>query len=845
MLRSTFSRLVAHSGSDCTRFSRVRRPAPLRPSAAARLAAAAVGLTAAVAVSVVASAPALGAGLTNGRIVAAPAATGAASPGAALAGPAALASAPGVVGAGVLAEPGAHLFDPGARFDMIGVLFRATAGVPAGRVAVTVRVSPDLVHWTRWVVLRADLTSGPSGSVQSRRDCVSEPVWVGAARYVQYTVSPRGGAEALRFACVRSRTSPVASDGKAATIAAAGSPAPAAPAAARLGMPARPDIVTRAQWGAVESYRSDGPYYGEVRCAFVHHTVNANGYTRKQAPALVRGIYYYHTHVNGWSDIGYNFLVDRFGRVYEGRYGGMTHAVIGAQVLGFNSWSTGVSMIGTYSTTRPSAAALAALERLLAWKLDIHHVNPLATAKILCSTGEKYRAGQWVTVPVIVPHRQVNYTECPGNALANLLPTIRQAVAAIGNPKIFSPRVTPAPFSPNGDGVKDRATAAAGLSEVADWTVSVKDAAGAVVRTMTGSGASVAAAWDGRDDAGALVPDGTYTMRIAAANADGTARPAVASVRLDTVPPPAPSLALKRASISPNGDGIAERAQATFTLTQQSRVRVLVRDGDGAVVRTLSDWATLRAGGHAAVWNGRVAAGDSAAAVADGPYTLVVQARDSAGNQAVGRAALTVDATLGHPIVAPGWFSPNADGVSDHTSLGFATTRTAKVTIDVRDAAGALVRRLSLGSLAAGPQEVVWDGHSDDGATVPSGRYACVATAVESVGTTSLPFVSHVDLLRPVPAWASATVKVTLGKTLHARYSVADRFSPKARVKIVAKAADGSTVASWGPAWLNTGTTLVRDFKPPAKGVYTLMLYAADRAGNKQARPASLVVTAK
>ncbi|HMK91381.1 MAG TPA: FlgD immunoglobulin-like domain containing protein, partial [Thermoleophilia bacterium] len=750
------------------------------------------------------------------------------------------AAALGTAGAGVVSGSGVRLFDPGARFDMIGVLFRTVEGTRAGQVAVTVRVSPDLVHWTRWVTLRAELSSGPSGSVQSRRDCVSEPAWVGAARYVQYTVSPQSGVEALRFACVRSRTAPLdGAAGDTATVAAG------SPAVARLGMPVRPAIVTRAQWGAVESYRSDGPYYGEVRCAFVHHTVNVNGYTRKQAPALVRGIYYYHTHVNGWSDIGYNFLVDRFGRIYEGRYGGMTHAVIGAQVLGFNSWSTGVSVIGTYSKTRPSAAALAALEGLLAWKLDIHHVDPLAAAKILCSTGEKYRAGQWVTVPVILGHRDVNYTECPGNALYALLPTIRKAVAAIGNPKIFAPRVTPAPFSPNGDDVKDKATVAAGLSETADWTVTVKGAAGAVVRTMAGSGASVAAPWDGRDDSGARAPDGTYAIRIAATNADGAARSASTSVRLDTVPPPAPVLTLKATLISPNGDRIAEQARGTFALAQECRVRVLVRDGAGAVVRTLSGWSTLRAGGHAVVWDGRVAAGDSDAVVPDGPYTVVVQARDGAGNQAAARAALTIDTTLGHPVVTPAWFSPNADGVSDQTSLGFATTRSAKVTVEVRDAAGALVRRLSLGSLAAGSHDVAWDGRRDDGTTAASGRYACTATAVESIGTASLPFVTHVDLLRPVPAWASGSATVTLGKTLHAHYRVADRFSLKARVKIVAKAADGSTVAIWGPTWVATGTTLVRDFKPPTRGVYTLSLYAMDRAGNKQAHPASLAVTAK
>jgi hypothetical protein len=357
----------------------------------------------------------------------------------------------------------------------------------------------------------------------------------------------------VRFACVESTV----------TKAAAPVAAPlrgGAPLAAtnRLGEPSEPAIVTRAQWGADEAYRAGPPSYGVVRCAFVHHTVSANTYTRAQAPALVRGIYYYHTQVNGWRDIGYNFLIDRFGTIYEGRYGGVTRAVIGAQVLGFNSMSTGVALIGTFDSVAPSPAAMASLEQLLAWKLDLSHLDPLGTASVECLVTQKYRAGQWVTIPVISGHRQVNFTDCPGTVLFGLLPTIRVAVAGIGDPKIYTPAATPAAFSPNGDGVSDTDTLQAALSGSDDWTIALSDASGSVVAQFSGSGPVARAVWDGRDSAGQRLPDATYTATFTATSANGTARPASVAVRIDTVSPAITSL-----NVTPGESGHHESQRHT------------------------------------------------------------------------------------------------------------------------------------------------------------------------------------------------------------------------------------------------------------------------------------------
>ena len=116
-------------------------------------------------------------------------------------------------------------------------------------------------------------------------------------------------------------------------------------------------------------------HYFEVHAGFVHHTVNANNYTRAQVPGIIRGIYAYHTQTRGWSDVGYNFLVDRFGRIWEGRYGGVDRPVVGAHTLGYNDYAFAMSAIGNFETARPTAAMLDAYGKLFAWKLSLHGVD--------------------------------------------------------------------------------------------------------------------------------------------------------------------------------------------------------------------------------------------------------------------------------------------------------------------------------------------------------------------------------------------------------------------------------------------------------------------------------------
>ncbi|GAB2754123.1 FG-GAP-like repeat-containing protein [Nocardioides pakistanensis] len=192
-----------------------------------------------------------------------------------------------------------------------------------------------------------------------------------------------------------------------------------------VGITPKPQIFSRAQWGADERLRNKRALsYYEVHAGYVHHTVNANNYTRAQVPALLRGIYAYHTKAKGWSDIGYNFIVDRFGRIWEGRYGGVDRPVVGAHTLGYNEYSFAMSALGNFDKARPSAAMLDAYGRLFAWKLSLHGVSAASSQQWV---GKKY-------FPAINGHRDAGRTACPGKYLYAQLPQIKGLAASYQAP---------------------------------------------------------------------------------------------------------------------------------------------------------------------------------------------------------------------------------------------------------------------------------------------------------------------------------------------------------------------------------------------------------------------------
>jgi hypothetical protein len=190
----------------------------------------------------------------------------------------------------------------------------------------------------------------------------------------------------------------------------------------------RPTIRSRKAWGADPDWRNGKPAYNDrLRQIHLHHTATGNDYRRTDVPGIIRGMYRYHTKTLGWFDIGYNFLVDRFGRAWVGRSGGAGRPVRGAHTLGFNHISVGVAVIGNFEDRTPRQAVSRTLTRLAAWKLDKRGRNATGKVWVTSQGSDKYAEGEKVRLPAFDGHRDTNDTACPGDALYALLPALRRS----------------------------------------------------------------------------------------------------------------------------------------------------------------------------------------------------------------------------------------------------------------------------------------------------------------------------------------------------------------------------------------------------------------------------------
>ncbi|MDY7105252.1 MAG: FG-GAP-like repeat-containing protein [Actinomycetota bacterium] len=191
-------------------------------------------------------------------------------------------------------------------------------------------------------------------------------------------------------------------------------------------------VNMRSSWGARDS-RREYVVADDVDLAVVHHSgVAAHvSYTPEQVPAILRSMQAYHMDARGWNDLGYNFAIDRFGRIWEGRGGGISRAIVGGHASGFNTASTGVVLIGDFARTPPTNQSIDALVQLLTWKLFVHGADPRSRVTYQSlTTNDAQPKGRRVNVNRIVGHRDVGQTTCPGGYLYARLPEVRQRVSA-------------------------------------------------------------------------------------------------------------------------------------------------------------------------------------------------------------------------------------------------------------------------------------------------------------------------------------------------------------------------------------------------------------------------------
>ncbi|HZR14769.1 MAG TPA: peptidoglycan recognition protein [Acidimicrobiia bacterium] len=295
--------------------------------------------------------------------------------------------------------------------DLVGVKWD---GDPNAQFTVSTRDSSG--HWSVPTPLDAVDTGPDPGTKEAAhvaRKHATEPLWVHGDSDVRVTLAS-GSAANVELRTVHS-------------------PAQQVPASSASAAIAWPSVILRAQWGADESLRSrncsPAPQYSDaVKFAVIHHTVDSNNYSPAQSYQIVRGIYAYSVLTLGYCDMMYNFLVDKYGQIFEGRYGGADKPVLGAHAIGFNWESVGVAAIGDYSTTTPSAALIDAIERLLAWKFAASGIDPLQPVTYTTNGNDKFPAGTTMVIPNIVGHRDTWFTACPGQALYDMLPAIRASV---------------------------------------------------------------------------------------------------------------------------------------------------------------------------------------------------------------------------------------------------------------------------------------------------------------------------------------------------------------------------------------------------------------------------------
>lgn len=307
-----------------------------------------------------------------------------------------------------------------ARFSAIGVTWSPhdTSSDDPPTVQVRARTSAG---WDSW----EQLHHGEDGGLDSPR-AGTEPLWVGSSDAAEIRIAG-GQARDVQIHLI--------DPGVRVTDELASETAPTQRYASRNDERVALPAYSRGQWGADESWMSWAPEYAsEVKAVTVHHTATRNAYEAEEVPAILRSIYHFHAIERGWGDIGYNVLVDRFGRAWEGRAGGLDQTLVGAHAGGFNTGTSGISMIGNYDVTWPSGEVLETVARWAAYKLTRYGYDPNTDTELSGGPpSDRYPEWTTITTPRVFPHQTTSRTACPGQYLLGGLTAIRERASVLGS----------------------------------------------------------------------------------------------------------------------------------------------------------------------------------------------------------------------------------------------------------------------------------------------------------------------------------------------------------------------------------------------------------------------------
>lgn len=447
-------------------------------------------------------------------------------------------------------------------YRMLGVTWIGAPPSADGAVVVTARTRTD-GEWTDWFDLHTMVDGGTVASPNGRYATV--PYWAGNSDGVQVRVDTVGDAapQDVRADLIE----PGTSDADAAIT----EPWSGSTASASTN---KPPIVTRAEWGADESLRDKRLENNQtVDVAFVHHTAGSNSYSRSESPAVVRGLYSYYVRTLDYADMGYNFLVDKYGTIYEGRAGSITKPVRGAATGGFNTDTLTVTAMGNFESTAPSDAMLRGISKILAFRLSRFHRDPYGSKVLTAEVGSsRYDEGEKARFKVISGHRDAGYTACPGQKLYERMPAIRKLTSDAMGSSLVEPTMSNRTVSMNSD---VQIAVRAGVLQQQGWTLTVREyCTGAVVRRLSGTaspGNPIKTMWRGGTDDGNQAPPGRYRVSLTSSGNGTSAWPFERSVLIG----------VGGAAAAPVTSSLGTTAAGTYVPV---RPRTLVSTADGTGV---------------------------------------------------------------------------------------------------------------------------------------------------------------------------------------------------------------------------------------------------------------------